>query len=89
MGGGGSFFSENSNPQNIVEQLRESEAQTKDQQLDVEVSNIIRSLLVAYNDRDIQAIQTHLNTIKNALNKELEGTIDILFGGLQIVTDER
>jgi hypothetical protein len=81
MGGGGSFFSENSNPQNIVEQLRESEAQTKDQQLDVEVSNIIRSLLVAYNDRDIQAIQTHLNTIKNALNKELEGTIDILFGG--------
>lgn len=81
MAGGGGFFSENSNPQNIVEQLRESESQTKDQQLDVEVANIIRSLLVAYNERDIQAIQIHLNTIKNALNKDVDGTIDILFGG--------
>jgi hypothetical protein len=37
--------------------------------------------LVDYNDRDIDAIQDHLNEIKEIIGNEIEGSIDLKFGG--------
>jgi len=78
MGGsGGGFFP---NP-DINKQLRESETQTRNQQFESEVSGIINLLLADYNNRDVSVIQGHLDTIKSALEQEIEGNVDILYGG--------
>lgn len=78
MGGsGGGFFLD----PDINKQLRESETQTRNQQFESEVSGIINSLLVDYNNRDVSVIQGHLETIKSALEQEIDGTVDILYGG--------
>jgi hypothetical protein len=78
MGGsGGGFFP---NP-DINKQLRESETQTRNQQFESEVSRIINLLLADYNNRDVSVIQGHLDTIKSALEQEIDGNVDILYGG--------
>jgi Second Messenger Oligonucleotide or Dinucleotide Synthetase domain len=78
MGGsGGGFFP---NP-DINRQIRESETETRNQQFESEVSGIINSLLADYNNRDVSVIQGHLDTIKSAIEKEIDGTVDILYGG--------
>ena len=78
MGGsGGGFFP---NP-DINKQLRESETQTRNQQFESEVSGIINLLLADYNNRDVSVIQGHLDTIKSALEQEIKGNVDILYGG--------
>lgn len=78
MGGsGGGFFP---NP-DINRQLRESETETRNQQFEAEVSGIINSLLADYNNRDVSVIQGHLDMIKSALEQEIDGTVDILYGG--------
>lgn len=78
MGGsGGGFFP---NP-DINKQLRESETQTRNQQFESEVSGIINLLLADYNNRDVSVIQGHLDTIKSALEQEIDGNVDILYGG--------
>ncbi|MEH1927702.1 CBASS oligonucleotide cyclase [Nostoc sp.] len=78
MGGsGGGFFP---NP-DINRQLRESETETRNQQFESEVSGIINSLLADYNNRDGLVIQGHLDAIKSALEQEIDGTVDILYGG--------
>lgn len=78
MGGsGGGFFPTS----DVTQQLRETETQTKNQQFESEVSGIINSLLADYNNRDKPTIQGHLDTIKNALEREIEGTVNILYAG--------
>jgi len=79
--GGGGYFSGTSDATKLSQRIRESEAKARDQAFDTEVSKIIDGLLTRYNDRDREAIQTHLDTIKQALNKEIEGSVDLLFGG--------
>ncbi|MBA7651061.1 hypothetical protein ES703_58876 [subsurface metagenome] len=78
-GSGGRYF--RSDIDSIRKKLHDSENKTEDTQYESEIANILASLLVKYNDRNTEAINIHLTEIKNALQKELEGTIDILFGG--------
>lgn len=82
MGGsGGWFFSDEIDPEALSRRVREAEAQTQDQQFETEVAGLIGSLLSQYNDRDVETINTHLDTIKNALGKDIDGTADLLYGG--------
>lgn len=46
-----------------------------------EINGFIESILKNVNKRDINTINTHLNTIKKALEKDIEGSIDLYFGG--------
>jgi len=78
MGGSGGGFLPNPD---INKQLRESETQTRNQQFESEVSGIINLLLADYNNRDVSVIQGHLDTIKSALEQEIDGNVDILYGG--------
>lgn len=78
MGGsGGGFFPD----PDIAKQLREAEARSGDQQFEAKVSGVIDSLLSKYNNRDIEAIQRHLDTIVSALEKDIEDSLSIRFGG--------
>jgi len=80
--GGGGFFHETSkSPQNIAKEIREKEKNTLNDYFDTEVANLIRGVLVSANDRDTNAVQTHLATIEDALHKDVDGFIDLRYAG--------
>jgi hypothetical protein len=80
MGGeGGGYF--NSDPKATMRALKASQEKAQDDQYVVQCNNLLSSYLSNYNDRDQEAISRHLEGIKYALENELEGTIDLKFGG--------
>jgi len=83
MGGSGGrgFFPGKSDPHELIRQVRDAEAQTENQQFDIDVGTIMAKLLADFNDRDVAAIDAHLNTIRDALGQDIDGTIKLLFGG--------
>jgi hypothetical protein len=42
---------------------------------------MLGDLLRAFNDRDVDALRTHIDGIKEALGQDVEGTIDLVYGG--------
>nr|WP_294860498.1 CBASS oligonucleotide cyclase [uncultured Fluviicola sp.] len=81
MGGsGGVFFPGSNSPDEISKKIR-SEEQAKGQAFEIEVTDLIRTLLSDVNDRDTNQIQKHIQGIKKALNLGVDGTIDLRYGG--------
>ncbi len=80
MGGSGGFFGGRRSPEELFDEVRKSEAKTRDEQFEIKVASISSSLLSQYNQRG-DNVKTHLESIKKALEKEIYGTLDILFGG--------
>jgi len=76
--GGGSFSWDKIDPKDINRDLRKK---TSSVEYENEVAGFLTSLLVTFNDRDIAAINTHLEEIRKALEKEIEGTVDLNYGG--------
>ena len=82
MGGsGGGYFSGNVTPDDLVRQTREAEDRARDDSFETEVNDHLASQLSEYNDRDVEGTQDVFDRIKNDLEKEIEGTVDTLFGG--------
>lgn len=79
MGGGGGYF--RSKPENIKKKLRDSEAKTENAVYDAEVASLLSELLANFNGRDTEAINRHLSEIKKSIEKDIDGTVDLLFGG--------
>jgi hypothetical protein len=80
--GGGGYFSETSkSPEEIARKIRTEEENAKNAVFDSEVSNLVRNLLVNVNDRDTDTIQRHIETIMDAIHSEIDGTIDLRYGG--------
>jgi hypothetical protein len=80
MGGGrGSYFS--SDPAEVKRKLYQSDESTDRSEYEVRVNGFLSSKLTEFNSRDRKAINRHLAEIKKALEKELEGSVDLLFGG--------
>lgn len=79
MGGGGGFsgYSSASTKDRINE--AEKAATLSGQQM--EINQFLENMLKEYNDRDIEAIQKHLEVIEKTLDREIEGIDKILFGG--------
>ena len=46
-----------------------------------EINEKMDELLQNYNSRDIEQIKTHLETIKKKLDAEIDGSVDLLYGG--------
>lgn len=81
MGGSGGFFSSISNIEELRKKIDEEKSKIKEQTLDIEISKFLDELLVSANDRDTEAINKHISEIKKALDKYIEGTVDILYAG--------
>lgn len=80
MGGsGGGYF--RSDPEKIKKKLRDSEANTENTAYEAQVASLLSDLLANFNARDNEAIRRHLSEIKKAIEKDIEGTVDLLFGG--------
>ena len=75
--GGGSW----SPPRSNVFTLKDIEAKKNEAAYNAEVSSIINDTLKNYNERDIEAIKTHIDVLEKALSKEIEGFVAMVFGG--------
>lgn len=82
MGGsGGGFLPSSSNPDAIKDKLKQSISGTKNAEYETNVSSFLNDQLIQYNDRDVKGIQAKLDTIKTALEKDIDGTLNTIFGG--------
>jgi hypothetical protein len=82
VGGSGGFFGNSGlRPEDLARYVRESEGKTEDQQFETQVSQVMGELLTQYNARDVDSTSKHLEVIRNTLDKDIEGTVDLLFGG--------
>src|SRR5947207_10413504 len=80
--GGGGYFSETGKtPSEIAKKIRDQETSAQNAIFDSEVASVIRNLVSDINNRDTDTLQSHLSNIKNAIVSDIEGTIDLRYGG--------
>ncbi|SFF72595.1 hypothetical protein SAMN05216353_10713 [Halobacillus alkaliphilus] len=77
MGGSGGFFKP---PSESIEELldKNDESNTEFRK---ELNSYLISLLTGYNNRDIEGINQHLNHLKEIISRDLEGLLELKFGG--------
>lgn len=80
MGGSGGFFEGTVNFPELYDRLREAHDETNRQAFESDVANEIAKLLSGF-ERDVEAVEKHLNEIKKALSNDIDGTVDFRFGG--------
>lgn len=80
-GGGGHFFGSSVPPEDISKKIRNEEKRSTSEAYEAKVADLMRNLLTNLNNRDVQTIQTHLNTIEKALHSEVDGLIDLKYAG--------
>jgi len=82
MGGsGGGFFSSKQDPAELARRTREAEKKTLNEEFETEVGGFLSSELSQYNDRDVDGIQSVFQSVIKDLESDIEGTVDLLFGG--------
>jgi predicted nucleotidyltransferase len=79
MGGSGGGYR---TPSKTLEQLQNERIEREQvEQYEQEVNQYLKSLLEDINNRDTEQINKHLETLKKALEKDLEGILELKFGG--------
>lgn len=84
MGGSGGFFGDKNltpKPDEVARTIREAIDNSKFKVYELEIDNLIGSLISKINDRDHEEIRNRLETFKDILEKEIEGTVDLRYGG--------
>jgi hypothetical protein len=80
MGGrGGGWFPLSDRVERNVERVATDEAVVSS--YESEANSFLQDLLRSYNDRDTDAIHRHLDVLRQAISKDIEGVIDMQFGG--------
>lgn len=77
--GGGGFF--RGDVASLWKQLQEAAQESEEEAYASEISSYLGELLTDVNDRDTEAVRRYLKTITQALEKDIEGTVEYLFGG--------
>lgn len=80
MGGGGGVFHSKS-PNEYKREIREIRKQSKDEAFETTVNDKINEKLGEYNARDTEAHREHLADIKEVLEEDGYGTLDLKFAG--------
>ncbi|NPV81329.1 MAG: nucleotidyltransferase [Firmicutes bacterium] len=80
MGGSGGWYNWGK-PPDVDKLLNQMHSNEQRAQYEVEINQYLLDLLSNYNDRKVEEIQQHLDTIKRALDKDIEGAVDLIFGG--------
>lgn len=81
MGGGGGGYFSDIDPENSVNKIRDSEKKTKDVSYETDVNGYLTSELSIFNNRDTEAVKEILDNLKNDLKDQVDGTVNLLFGG--------
>lgn len=77
--GGGGYF--NGDAETVQRQWQVAREATESAEYQAEVNGFLGQLLTRFNDRNTEAIATHLAEIKRALDRDIDGTVDLRFGG--------
>jgi len=80
MGGSGGGFSGYGSI-SAKAQMLASKQGTQASQRELEINEFLEALLKDFNNRNVNAIKTHLNEIEKVLGREIDGLDAILFGG--------
>lgn len=82
MGGsGGGYFSGRVDPENLAQRTRKVEERAHDESHETDVAAFLGSELALYNDRDVDGTQAVFQSVKKDLEADVEGTVDLLYGG--------
>jgi len=84
MGGSGGYgFSSDKgpSPETLRQKIQDAKNHEDSKKFERELQNYIGDLLAQFNDRDTDQINQHLLSIRDALSKEIEGTVDLAYGG--------
>ena len=83
MGGsGGSYSWSSSGSSDETNQLiRRATEHVEGSSYNSEVNNLLQNALKEFNARDVEATRRHLNVLKQAIEAEIESSVDLLFGG--------
>ncbi|EKV01608.1 tRNA nucleotidyltransferase (CCA-adding enzyme) [Leptolyngbya sp. PCC 7375] len=81
MGGGGGGWSPSYSTSGIDNLLSRANQQTDTKAYTSEVNGFLQEILKEYNVRQREEIRKHLEVLQQSINKEIEGAIDLLFGG--------
>jgi hypothetical protein len=76
---GGSFLG--NTPQTVAQSIRDVETKAKSEQFESDVAGLLGDVLASANDRNTDAVAIHLDEIRKALGKDIDGSVDLLFGG--------
>lgn len=77
-GGGGGYIPRRSDVNQLVRRVREAEA---DAAFESEVADYLAGQLSEFNDRDVEGINNLLEKVTHELGDEIEGRVDLVFGG--------
>lgn len=81
-GSGGSYsWSSNNSSKEINQLIKRAGEVTNNSSYNLEVNNLLINALKDFNDRDFEATERHLNVLKEAIDREIENSVDLLFGG--------
>lgn len=79
--GGSSSWSYNNSLEEINQLIKRAGESTDTSSYNSEVNNLLQGALKDFNDRKSEATKRHLNVLKEAINREIENSVDLLFGG--------
>lgn len=68
-------------PETIAERIRKAELKTKSADFETRLSGNLAQLISTYNDRDARLVKERLEDILQKIEKEIEGSLETLFGG--------
>lgn len=79
--GGGSSWSSSRATEGLDELLRQADKGADISAYNSEVNSLLQDALKTYNERDTNAIRTHIDVLREAIERDIEGTVDLVFGG--------
>lgn len=79
--GGRRYFDPKTRPQDLKQAFRQSEEETVNQSFEVEIAGLLSDILSAYERRDTATVNDCITKIKKALESDIEGSVDPMFGG--------
>ncbi|MGY6649575.1 CBASS oligonucleotide cyclase [Wenyingzhuangia sp. IMCC45574] len=81
MGGSGGSFDSYSSPSDSANRIREAEKESLDKAYESDVNTVLNDVLKGLNNRPVEEINSHIETLTKALNSDIEGVVDLFFGG--------
>lgn len=81
MGGGGGGWPADISPMQAEKYYQETKSETEQNEFNQKVCKMLDDYLVRFNDRNADDIQKKLEDIKKAIQGEVEGTVDLRYGG--------